>query len=517
MERICQILQSKTTNYETDLFLPILEHIATLSGKAYSEADGLSHRVVADHIRTLVFALSDGGFPSNEGRGYVLRRILRRAARHGRLLGFLEPVLWKLVDTVVGIMGYHYTELQGRSDFLKMIIKAEEERFNHTLDKGLEKFNEIVSNTKGMEISGLDAFLLYDTYGFPLDLSMILADEKNLRIDLSGFEKEMEAQRDRARKASKFSYESSSQEWIQLAELTPTQFTGYETEVSSSQIQRYALGVDGKISIQLDKTPFYAESGGQVADHGYLSSNTCRIKIDNVIKQENYFIHIGIIEAGLLDTGIFEARIDAERRNHIMRNHTATHLLHQALRRVLGEHVQQKGSLVEEAYFRFDFTHFSALTSEQIRTLEQITNSTIRENRKVQTRIQALDAAKAEGATALFGEKYGDTVRVVEVEGFSKELCGGTHVSAAGEIGLFKITSEASIAAGIRRIEGLTGLYAEEYLYSLQDRIADYARLLNCPEKQIFARIETLQMQIQKLEISSKPYRTKKLLLCWKP
>ncbi|MDD2332643.1 MAG: alanine--tRNA ligase [Candidatus Cloacimonetes bacterium] len=512
LERICQILQGKSTNYETDLFFPILSKIAELSGQAYSEIGGLSHRVVADHIRTLVFALADGGFPSNEGRGYVLRRILRRAARHGRLLGFLEPFLWKLVDSVILIMGDHYTELNDKADFLKMIIKAEEERFNHTLDKGLEKFREIVAETTGDIISGANAFLLYDSFGFPLDLSMILAQEQDLIIDLEGFETEMEAQRQRARRASKFGFESQELEWVEFYTPEATEFVGYDEASCSARILRYSIQEGGRIKVQLDRTPFYAESGGQVADLGTMVNDSCQIKIENVIRMEDYIIHSGILVSGFPNAEPFNASIDVDRRNHIRRNHTATHLLHKALRIVLGDHVQQKGSLVEQAYFRFDFTHFQAVDHVQLKSIAQTVNEIVRENRRVFTRIESLQQAKSEGVTALFGEKYGDTVRIVEVEGYSKELCGGTHVSATGDIGLFVITSESSSAAGIRRIEGITGFYAELHLLSLQDKLSQFSHLLKCPEAQIMTKIESLNLQIEKLEEELNMLKNKELI-----
>jgi len=504
-ERLCQVLQGKESNYDTDLFTPLLDKISKLSGKEYTGENGLSHRVIADHIRCLCFALADGGFPSNEGRGYVLRRILRRAARHGRLLGFLEPFLWKLVDCVIEVMGDFFTELKGREAYIKMVIKAEEDRFNHTLDKGLEKFNEITGRLEQDKsipriIPGSDAFLLYDTYGFPLDLTTLLAEEKDYEIDLDGFDQEMQAQRERARSASKFGFESRDIDWIEFSEIAPTEFVGYDRNACKARIQRYALNAGAEVHIQMDQTPFYAEAGGQVSDTGFIEGDAFKIRILKVIKIEDYFIHIGQIVEGLIDYAEVLASIDLERRQNIKRNHTATHLLHKVLRDLLGDHVQQKGSLVEEGYFRFDFTHLSAMSPDQIRKVEYSVNEQIRNNLTVKVNLSTLEQARQEGATALFGEKYKDTVRVVEVDGFSKELCGGTHVSATGEIGLLKITSESSIAAGIRRIEGLTGFGAERYLFELEDSMAHLAKQLGCPVQQIQAKTMSLQNQITELE-----------------
>ncbi len=511
LERICQVIQGKNSNYDTDLFEPILHKIAKLSGVPYTETDGVSHRVIADHIRTLCFALADGGFPSNEGRGYVIRRILRRAARNGRLLGFRDPFLWNLVDTIIEVMGHHYVELNGKSAYIKMVIKAEEERFNQTLDKGLEIFEQMVSQLKDNALPGTDAFMLYDTYGFPLDLTQIMASERGIEVDLTGFHKEMEKQRERARSASKFAIDLTEEDWIDFEPSTPTEFIGYDHDSAICKIQRYSLCADGTIKVQLDKTPFYAESGGQVADTGTLKADGLEIEITHVKKIEDNFIHIGNLISGVIEASSITAQIDVSRRADIARNHTATHLLHQALRSVLGDHIQQKGSLVTPDYLRFDFTHIQGMDKLQMRAVETLVNEQIRINRSVQTKLMPVSTAREEGAIALFGEKYGDNVRVVGVEGFSKELCGGTHVSATGSIGFFKILSESSSAAGIRRIEAITGRAAEHWISSMEDRIQEIAHKLSCPEAQLMSRLDAMIGNIHSLEQELSDQKMKEL------
>ena len=505
-ERLVQVLQDKASNYETDLFLPIIQRIADLSGVAYTPETGTSHRVIADHVRCLCFALADGGFPSNEGRGYVLRRILRRAARHGRLLGFAEPFMFHLVDAVTAIMGHHFPELAGKEAYIRMVIKAEEERFNVTLDRGLEHLDQICARLGGDLIPGKDAFMLYDTYGFPLDLTLILAAEKNFRVDTRGFEEEMRTQRERARKSSKFSLVADSSDWIELEPQSPTVFLGYDELSSQARIQRYRINADDLLHLQLDRTPFYAESGGQLADTGRIHNADFEMRVSQVIKKDDHFIHIGTLTSGAVNHASVTAEVDQPRRLDVMRNHTATHLLHKALRAVLGEHVQQKGSLVGPEHLRFDFTHMQALTKPEIQAIENIVNAAIRDNRAVKVEVKDLDEARGEGAIALFGEKYAEQVRVVSVEGFSKELCGGTHVSASGEIGLFKIISESSSAAGIRRIEAVTGRVANQFVLELQNHLAQLAESLHVPEKMLDSKIEALQKRVQELEQQIKQF-----------
>ncbi|GAB1367357.1 alanine--tRNA ligase [Candidatus Cloacimonadaceae bacterium] len=500
LERVTQVLQDKGSNYETDLFMPIIERLVQLSGVAYSQETGMSHRVIADHLRCLCFALADGGFPSNEGRGYVLRRILRRAARHGRLLGFAEPFLHTLVDSVVGLMGHHFTELNGKEDYIKMVLKAEEERFNKTLDTGLEIFNDLCAKLDGKLISGADAFLLYDTYGFPLDLTMLLAEEKGMSVDQAGFNQEMDAQRQRARNASKFGRQNTLDNWIEFSSLSPTEFAGYQETSLDTQIQRWTLDDQGKVVVQLAKTPFYAESGGQVADTGIIVSSSFEIEISEVRKVDDYILHYGTLLKGGIEAKPVRAEINSHRRANTARNHTATHLLHKALRQVLGDYVQQKGSYVHPDYLRFDFTHLQAVNHEQLQLVERIVNEAIRNNLPVDTSIQDIETARKEGAMALFGEKYGEEVRVVKIGVFSSELCGGTHVRATGDIGFFKVLSESSTAAGIRRIEAITGSAAESWVESLQETLTRLANKLHSPMNNLEAKLEMVLEQQRSLE-----------------
>ncbi len=492
LERVCQILQGQNSNYHTDLFTPILEAISELSKVPYNQETGVSHRVIADHIRALTFSIADGGMPSNEGRGYVLRRILRRASRHGRLLNMHDAFLYKLVDTVVEIMGHQYPELKENKAHIKMIIKAEEERFNLTLDNGLQKFEEICTSIENKTIGGASAFQLYDTFGFPLDLTVILAEEKGLTVDEKGFHAEMEKQRCRAREASNFKLKLDATDWIEFGKSEKTEFTGYDRSQLRVRIVKYSIDDKNQVRIVLDKTPFYAESGGQVGDLGNIYNGTTDIKIHDVKKDNDLFIHLGELVMGEITDSEYMAIVDEDNRKNIARNHTATHLLHKALKEVLGNHVQQKGSLVCAEHLRFDFTHYQAMTERELEMVEKIVNQKIRECLPVSIKVSSLKEAKEEGATALFGEKYGDSVRIVTVGDFSKELCGGTHVKFTGEIGLCKIIMETSTAAGIRRIEALTGEKAEEYVLDLQEKMQELEKILNVPEKQIFDRLHKI-------------------------
>ena len=491
--------------------MPIINKISEISGVQYStDKKGISHRVIADHIRALSFALADGGMPSNEGRGYVLRRILRRAARHGKLLNMKGPFLYKLVDNVVDLMGDHFSELLEKQAHIKLVIKAEEERFNLTLDNGITKFNEIISSLKEKTISGKDAFMLYDTFGFPMDLTRIMAEEKGLTIDEKGFEKEMEKQKKRAREAAKFDLKSEEIDWIEFKPTTKTEFVGYRSNSASCNIQKYFIDDDNNVKLVIDKTSFYAESGGQMADTGKIYNDECKIKVTDVKKDNDVFIHIGKLVTGEINEKEYTAVIDQEYRKNIARNHTATHLLHKALREVLGEHVQQKGSLVNSEHLRFDFTHFQQLTKRELDLVEKIVNAKIRECIALKTEFKNIDEAKKAGAIALFGEKYDEQVRVVSIGDYSMELCGGTHLNFTGEIGLFKITSESSIAAGIRRIEAITGEKAEQYVKLLEGEIDDIVRQLNAPKSSILERLEKiisenkqLHLQLRKIKFKS--------------
>lgn len=501
-ERVCQVLQNKTSNYDTDLFIPIIKKIENLSGVKYYQNDkGTSHRVIADHIRALTFAISDGELPSNEGRGYVLRRILRRAAHHGRLLGMKKPFLASLVDVVAETLGHHYSEIISQMTHTKMIIESEEKRFNLTLDKGLIRFKEIVAGCKTGEknILGLDAFTLYDTYGFPLDLTKIMAEDAGYTVDEKGFKLEMEKQKKRARNASKFVLKDEKIDWIIISQDKPTEFVGYRFPDADCNIIKYSLDDDNNVKLVLDKTPFYAESGGQVADKGRIYNKNCEIKIEDVQKDTDSFIHIGKLISGYINDDVFEAVIEQERHKRIERNHTATHLLQKVLKEVLGEHVNQKGSAVHPDHLRFDFTHFKQVSERELRLIEQVVNEKIRANMSLETKIMDIDEAKKSGATALFGEKYGDTVRVVSIGDYSRELCGGTHLKNSGEIGILKITSESSIASGVRRIEAVTGDKAEKLFYQLEDQIQDISKILNVPETTVIDKIEKLLKENKQL------------------
>ncbi|MBN2829132.1 MAG: alanine--tRNA ligase, partial [Candidatus Cloacimonetes bacterium] len=508
-ERICQVLQKKTSNYATDLFSPIIDHIADISGVPYSEGvEGIPHRVIADHIRALSFSISDGGIPSNEGRGYVIRRILRRAARMGRVLNLKEPFLYKIVDTVIEIMGHHFTGLKQQKDYVKMIIKGEEERFNLTLDKGLAKFEEMIVNAKEGYFPGSDAFMLYDTFGFPLDLTSILAEEKGLKVDEKQFNTLMEEQKERARSASAFKLDVEESDWVVIDKESATEFVGYTQTSSHSYIRKYKLNDDNYIVFVTDKTPLYAESGGQIADRGIVSADNLKIDVEDVKKSGDLFIHYGRLVKGIPSEQMVTITVDLENRSKIAANHTATHLLHAALKKVLGEHVQQKGSLVTADNLRFDFTHFQGMTPAEIAGTEDLVNAEIRKGSPVATDIMSQNKAKEEGATALFGEKYGDNVRVVSIDSFSKELCGGTHVAKTSNIGNFKIISESSSSAGIRRIEAITGQAVINYYKHLEVVIDDASELLKTRQEQLIEKIESLLSDYHELKNEMKSLKS---------
>ncbi|MCD4828180.1 MAG: alanine--tRNA ligase [Candidatus Cloacimonetes bacterium] len=497
-ERIVRVLQHKTSNYETDLFTPILAAIAQMSGVDYDPGEkGVSHRVIADHIRALSFAITDGGMPANEGRGYVLRRILRRAARHGHLLGLRQPFLCKLVDAVIDVMGDHYTELRTRRDHTMQIIRAEEERFNQTLDNGLSRFEEIADALTGGVIPGSDAFMLYDTFGFPLDLTRVMAEERGLRVDEAGFKVEMEKQRQRAREAGKFRLDTTDYDWRELHPDQPTAFAGYDQHTVTAKALKWSPSEAGRVTLVLDTTPFYAESGGQVADTGRVFNDGFEVKVDDVRKLGELWLHEGELLRGEVNGEPATAVIESERRLNVERNHTATHLLHAALRQVLGEHVQQKGSLVHPDHLRFDFTHFRQVTPRELELVEKLVNARVRDCLPVVTRMQSIDEARADGAMALFGEKYDEQVRVVGIEGFSKELCGGTHVDCTGHIGLCKIISETSIAAGVRRLEAITGEHAESWTREQVARLHDVSQALHAPPADCADRAQELQRELR--------------------
>lgn len=497
-ERICSILQGKTSNYDTDVFSPIIAKVAELSKVPYSDGvDGMPHRVIADHLRAVSFAIADGALPSNEGRGYVLRRILRRASRFARLLGQKEAFICKLVQVLADTMGEAFPEIRERKDFVTEVIKSEEERFIKTLDAGLERFENIVQELDGAKvIAGDKVFQLYDTYGFPPDLTGILAEEKGLSIDEAGFEKCMEEQKARARANMKQGINTMGTEgWTQYSEVS-TEFVGYELATCETKIARFRED-KGVLSIVLEKSPFYAEMGGQVGDKGTLVASGLEISVFDTVKVNDTAVCRGKVLKGEATeesmAQVFVATVDDERRKDIRKNHSATHLLQAALREVLGSHVQQQGSFVSSEVLRFDFSHFNAMTEEEIQKVEDIVNEKVMACLNVSTQVMNVDEAKASGAMALFGEKYGEDVRVVKMgadcEEFSKELCGGLHVSCTGEIGLVKIVSESSVSAGVRRIEAVSGRNAMLLLRTGTKILSALREQLRCKDADLLARI----------------------------
>lgn len=508
-ERICAILQGKRSNYDTDVFTPIISKVAELSGVPYTDDEnGTPHRVIADHIRAVSFAIADGALPSNEGRGYVLRRILRRASRFARLLGQKEAFIYKLVQVLADTMGEAFPEIRQRQAFVTEVIKSEEDRFIKTLDAGLERFEAIVTEMGSAKVvPGDKVFVLYDTYGFPPDLTGILAEEKGLTIDEAGFEKCMEEQKERARANMKQGINTMGTEgWTQYSEAS-TNFVGYELSACETKVVRYRED-KGVLSIVLETSPFYAEMGGQVGDKGMLVSKDLEIAVFDTVKVNDTALCRGKVVKGEANEqtmgGVFMATVDNERRMDIRRNHSATHLLQAALREVLGSHVQQQGSLVTPDSLRFDFTHFNAMTAEEIQKVEDIVNAKVMECLPVNTDVMGVDEAKASGAMALFGEKYGDTVRVVKMgvsgEEFSKELCGGLHVSNSGNIGMVKIISESSVSAGVRRIEAVTGRGAMTMLRAGAQIVNALRDRLRCKDAEVLDRIQQSFEKTQSLE-----------------
>ena len=497
-ERIVSVMQRKNNNYTTDLFMPIIEKTEALTGMSYAE-NPVPFQVIADHIRMLTFSVADGGMPGNEGRGYVLRRILRRAARFGRTLNQHNPFIYDLVGTVGNVMGDIFPEVVEKQSHIEKVISAEESAFGDTLDRGLNHFDKVLSNLSGKTISGEEAFKLYDTFGFPLDLTQLMAREKGLSVDEAGFNKAMSNQKQRAKAAGKFSAESSDLEWVNISEGEDSEFKGYETTSASAQIRRYVVQGDN-IFVVLDKTPFYAESGGQIGDKCTIKGEEIDLTVADVKKDEDVFIHYCEGTIGKDAGGSVKCEVDNNRRKNIRKNHTATHLMHKALKIVLGDHVQQAGSLVHPDYLRFDLTHFEKITPEEIRKIENIVNEEVLKNKEIGISNKSFDEAKKEGAMAMFGEKYGDKVRVITVGDFSKELCGGTHVDHTGDIGFFKIIEESSLAAGVRRIVGVTGPKAVEYVQDQSKALASVAFQLNCSLEQLDERVGQLLSKKKSLE-----------------
>ncbi|MBC8213251.1 MAG: alanine--tRNA ligase [Candidatus Marinimicrobia bacterium] len=506
LERIVAILNGKTSNYDTDLFMPIIEKISQISNTEYSIDDGVPHRVIADHLRMLAFSIADGAMPGNEGRGYVLRRVLRRASRYGRILDMHEPFIYKLIQTLVEVMGDAFSELAEKQSHIEKVIKAEETSFGSTLDKGIEIFEKISQGMKtGESISGEDAFKLYDTYGFPCDLTELMAREIGLSVDTNGFESCMDVQKKSSREAGGFTHQTDNFDWTDISKGTSSEFVGYEQTACDSIIRKIQFENDKKGSIILDKTPFYPEQGGQVGDVGILKNTDFEFIVTDTQKSSDEIVHFGKIMYGKLPKdGKVTATIDNEYRQKISLNHTTTHLLHQGLKQILGDHAHQSGSLVGSDRFRFDVTHYERITLDEIRQIEVIVNSKIRENIEVSTDVKDYETARSEGAVALFGEKYGDKVRMVNISDFSKELCGGTHANRTGDIGAFKIISESALAAGIRRIEAITGNSVIKYLHQNEEIIQQAKNLFKCSETDIPEKIQQTLDQKKSLEKENK-------------
>jgi alanyl-tRNA synthetase len=512
-ERVVAVLQGVDSNYHTDLFMPIIKALENISGREYKPgAEGTPFRVAADHIRALVFAVTDGAFPSNEGRGYVVRRLLRRAARFGRELGCREPFLHRLVPQVIDVMGGAFPEVRERRAYVEEVVRSEEERFGATLEQGIEKFDAIVEGSKkqGKKVlAGCQVFALYDTYGFPMDLTRLMADEKGLSIDEKEFERLMAEQKIRGREARKADETGLSPEgWVELAPCAGTTFVGYDQDEASVNVCRYKVtdSSEGRPEylLILDTTPFYAASGGQVGDIGHLRTTTGKtLVVRDTVKWNDLVVHRCRADAAVVREDFSEplnATIGQERRAAIRRNHSATHLLQAALRQVLGSHVQQSGSRVDASGLRFDFTHFKALSRDEIDKVETIVNGWVLDDLKVDTDVMEPEKAKKEGAMALFGEKYGDKVRVVSMGDASKELCGGTHVSSTGRIGLFHITEETSIAAGVRRIEAITGMETLKFVQSSERILSEAAGLLKAGRESLVERVKATLEAVGSLE-----------------
>jgi len=502
LERIAAILQGVHSNYEIDLFQGLIAAAASVTNA--QDMDDKSLRVVADHIRSCAFLISDGVMPSNEGRGYVLRRIIRRAVRHGNKLGAQGAFFYKLVAALIDQMGQAYPELAKQQEIIEKVLRIEEEQFGKTLERGLAILEESLSELKGDMIPGDLVFKLYDTYGFPADLTADVARERQMTIDHAGFEECMAVQRKTAQQAGKFGADYNEQ----LKSEKHTEFKGYDsTHHSATVVEVFANGEsvsileDGQQGIVvLNHTPFYAESGGQTGDTGTITVAGGEFSVTNTTKLGNAFAHHGSVQGRIAVNDKVDATIDDARRERIKKNHTATHILHEALRQLLGEHVTQKGSLVEPDRLRFDFSHFEAVTKEELREIDRVVNDEIRRNFALSTELMAIDDAKAKGAMALFGEKYDDEVRVVTIGDYSIELCGGTHVERAGDIGLFKIVSESGIAAGVRRIEAVTGADAVAFVNEQEKQLNDVAALVKGDSASVLEKVTALLEKSKGLE-----------------
>ena len=517
-ERITSILQGVDTNYKTDLFTPLLGTIADMTDTAYFDDErGLPHRVIADHIRCLTFAIGDGVMPSNEGRGYVIRRILRRAVLYGKKLEMNEAFIYRLVDNVIELLGDVFPDVLPRREFITRTIQGEEHRFHQTIERGLELLDTSFDTLKaqnGTQIDGKRAFELYDTFGFPLDLTQMLARERGFTVDDAGFEQSMEAQRSRGRAAWEDRGGAKDEEISIYAEVLKehgeTEFVGYTQNNIDAEVVALIADAESVASAQqgdavfvlLNRTPFYGESGGQVGDIGILENGDARLAVEDTLKPSaDLVVHkCKVLEGEITPYTTVQAEIDIERRNAVAVSHTATHLLHSGLREVLGTHVAQAGSLVEAGRLRFDFSHYEAVSPEQLRDIEEFVNEKIRGNDALSISEMSLDAAKSKGALAFFGDKYGDIVRVVQAGNYSVELCGGTHVDATGELGFVKLMSESSIAAGVRRVEALTGTSAVATVQEDTVLLANVANLLKTPKTDLPERIERLLDEQRDLE-----------------
>ncbi|MGL5187589.1 MAG: alanine--tRNA ligase [Plesiomonas shigelloides] len=503
LERITAVMQHVNSNYEIDVFKALIAKAAEVTGATDLESKSL--RVIADHIRSCAFLVSDGVMPSNEGRGYVLRRIIRRAVRHGHMLGAKDTFFYKLVGTLIAVMGSAADELQQQQALVEKVLRLEEEQFARTLERGLALLDGALAELQGDELDGETAFKLYDTYGFPLDLTADVCRERNITVDEAGFEKEMKAQRERAQAANNFGADYNSMIRVD----GQTEFHGYTTTAHQGQV--VALFREGQsveqlhageeAIIVLNETPFYAESGGQVGDSGLLLADGVEFMVTDTQKYGQAFGHVGKLMSGSVTVGdTLQAEVDAARRQSIRLNHSATHLLHAALRKVLGEHVAQKGSQVSADALRFDFSHLEAMKAEELREVERLVNAEIRHNHSVQTDVLDLDEAKAKGAMALFGEKYDEKVRVLTMGDFSVELCGGTHAARTGDIGLFRITSEGGVAAGVRRIEAVTGERAIAFTERQQDQLDEAAGLVKSDAFSVAEKVRGLLDRSKQLE-----------------
>lgn len=503
LERIAAVLQHVNSNYDIDLFRDLIASVAKVTGA--TDLTNKSLRVIADHIRSCAFLVADGVIPSNENRGYVLRRIIRRAIRHGNMLGAKDTFFWKLVAPLIDVMGSAGDELKQQQAQVEQVLKTEEEQFARTLERGLALLDEELSKLKGDTLDGETAFRLYDTYGFPVDLTADVCRERNIKVDEAGFEAAMEEQRRRARESSGFGADYNAMIRVDGA----SEFKGYDHLELNGKVT--ALFIDGKAVdsvsagqeavVILDQTPFYAESGGQVGDKGELKGAGFSFAVSDTQKYGQAIGHIGKVASGTLKVGdAVQADVDEARRQRIRLNHSATHLMHAALRQVLGTHVAQKGSLVNDKALRFDFSHFEAMKPEEIRAVEDLVNAQIRRNLAIETNIMDIDAARASGAMALFGEKYDDRVRVLRMGDFSTELCGGTHAARTGDIGLFRITSESGTAAGVRRIEAVTGEGAMAILHAQSDQLNDIAQLLKGDSHNLGEKVRAALERTRQLE-----------------